>query len=242
MGSVNQIATMRLPNGQEVAFVDWNDKPLYSTVDLLTGFTDTAVQLFTYVPGDPVSSSSNVTSRRTATDGDDTNLSTPGSMASTEEMLVYAIRPQIVEYQNSTDTDANTRSFVEAGQPLVQAQRLAVLQADLQLSLRVSQKIMHRANLAYYNFGAGPFGVGAVGGAAPAMGFANQGLPSQEAVRSLTIPIHIGGQEKYRVSLENPLGKAVLNGLTTAGGGAVEAGTMHSMRVYLDGLYKRPVA
>mgnify|MGYP000603175695 CR=1 FL=1 len=40
MSAVNQIATMRLPNGKEVAFVDWSDKPLFSSADLRSGFTD----------------------------------------------------------------------------------------------------------------------------------------------------------------------------------------------------------
>jgi hypothetical protein len=48
---INQITTMRLPDGTEVAFVDWQDKPLFSSVDLLANFTDTEVDAFTYVGG-----------------------------------------------------------------------------------------------------------------------------------------------------------------------------------------------
>jgi len=237
MAAVNQMTTLRLPDGQEVAFVDWNDKPLYSTADLRSGYTDETVEFFTYVPGDQVSATSNVSIRRTA-DESDTNLSTPGAMSSTEEMLVYAIRPEIFERQSDGGIagggDATTLALAEAGQPQPASQRLAAMHGQLMLSLRVSQKIMHRAGFGYWNGGNGVYNAIA--------GRATQGLPSQEAVRSLSVPIHIGGQEKYRVTVENPSGQAVLLGISNATPPVENPDIYETVRINLDGLYKRPVA
>ena len=92
---MNTITTMRLPDGQEVAFVDWSDRPLYSTADILSGATDERIPLFNYIVGDSVTGTQNFTAKRTASDRD-TNIATPSAMASTEEMLVYAIKPEIL--------------------------------------------------------------------------------------------------------------------------------------------------
>lgn len=240
---MNQITTMRLPDGSEVAFVDWVDKPLFSSIDVLAGSTDNEISAFTYVVGDPVSGTSNLTTKRTSTELD-TNLSTPGSMASTEEMLVYAIKPQIKEYQLAdASTDANTRAFRTLMQPVPSLVRLAVLQAQLNLRLIVTQKVEHEGSLGYYNAGFGPYGSASlqgpdIGSAMPA----TQGLPSQDAVRAYVIPIHIGGQEKYRCQLTNPEGAALRNGITMAASPGDTATVMHTITIYLDGLYKRPVS
>ena len=254
--SINQITTLRLPDGTEVAFVDWCDKPLYSTCDLLDGFSDQEIPLFTYTSGDPVSRSSNIATPRISSDRD-TNMATPSSNASTEEMLVYAIKPEYNENILSTITDASTGLPVTVNQPQPSARRLAMLHEFLVLVLEVSQKWTVQAGLGYFNTG---FGVNAysplqynvagfVFSAAEALSMrtaAGAGLPSQSSVRSLTVPVHIGGQEKWRLSLMNFDGATVLSGIESldalANGAVVhEAGVMHSIRIYLDGLYKRPV-
>ena len=101
--ALNQMTTLRLPGGKEVAFVDWIDQPLYSTADLLAGFSDSEIPLFNYGKGDDVSATSNAAGARSATEAD-TNMDSPSEMYSTEEMLVYAIRPEIAEF-NSLDSE-----------------------------------------------------------------------------------------------------------------------------------------
>src|SRR5690606_4495436 len=105
------------------------------SVDILSGATDTTNDLFTYAEGQMVSATSNATARRAATKRD-TNLATPGAMASTEEMLVYSIRPEIFEY-SLDGPDPNTAYAGVAGQPLPQPQRIKVLQRQLLLALEV---------------------------------------------------------------------------------------------------------
>lgn len=231
---INQITTMRLPNGTEVAFVDWQDLPLFSTVDLLSGFTDTELSAFTYVVGDEVPATSNVTVRRTASEND-TNLSTPGSMASTEEMLVYAIKPEIFEVTTS-NANMTSADFTVGGQPTVQYNRLALLNYFLTLRLEVSQKAEHEASFGYHNAG---FGVYALSTDSDK---GINGMPTQDAVRSLVIPVHIGGQEKYRVTLRNGRGAAVPIGDSLATPPVENQNIALITRINLDGLYKRPVS
>jgi len=187
---INQVTTMRLPDGQNVAFVDWSDRPLYSTCDILHGATDERIPLFNYVSSDSVSGSQNLTVKRTATDRD-TNISTPGAMASTEEMLVYAIKPEYtwLATDSQVPSNATTAQPRFPFDPQPKSNQLAALFQLMLLELRVSQKTMHQAPLAYYNSGFGVFGsfwTGA-GVATPTGAPSTAGLPSQEAVRSLAI-------------------------------------------------------
>jgi len=241
---LNQITTMRLPDGSEVAFVDWQDKPLFSTVDLLGGFTDADIDAFTYVPGDTVPSTQNGTLPRTSTERD-TNASTPGGMASTEEMLVYAIKPYYVETRtaDATPTSFQSVNFQQGGQPVPSVSRLAVLFDFMVLRLIVSQKTEQEGGLAYFNTGFGPFaGAGQDASATATIPRGGAGLPTQEAVRSYVIPVHIGGQEKYRVQLANDAGATVTFGLDEATPPVADNQLVMQVKIYLDGLYKRPVS
>lgn len=243
-----QITTLRLPNGAEVEFVDWQDQPIYSTADLLSGWSDESVPLFTYSIGDPVSASSNASQRRIATKRD-TNVSTSGSAAGTEELMVYAIKPEVLALSTEpASTDLTTMEPRLLGQPIPQANQLALLNWFSTIRFIVSQKIMHEAGFGYYNPGFGASAMGSYGGGSLATGTAQrslgiQGLPGQSAVRSLAIPIHVGSTEKYRVEITNPTAATIewFDENDSPAPAAIE-GLVLSCRVHLDGLYKRPVA
>lgn len=239
---MNQITKLRLPDGAEIDFVDWQDFPTWSCADLLSGFVDEEIPFFTYVVGDRVPATTNVTVRRTATERD-TNVATPGSAAGTEELLIYAIKPEILAMEIS-GTDATTFTPSLLGQPVPQVNNLARLNLYCILQLIVSQKIMHEGPLGYYNtgFGATAFGLytgAAVAGANRSLG--SQGLPSQEAVRAYSIPIHVGGTEKFRCLLKNPSASTV-QFFTEAASPANSTTRLLQVRILLDGLNKRPVA
>jgi len=238
-----QITQIRLPNGRVIALVDWSDMPLFSTVDLAPGFTDQTIQAFNYIVSDQVSSSQNVTVRRTATDRD-TNASSPGTLAATEEMLVYNVKvePYLFISEGADATTATPLGGV--GFPLMEANLLSYFHSRLLLQLEVSQKLYANASLGYFNQGFGAFPSGIVAGAVPVAGspgrsFGLQGFPSADSPRSFTIPVHIGGQENYRLNLVNSTGDAVeffnLAGVATSD-------RIVSLRFYLEGLYKRPVS
>ena len=250
--ALNTITQVRLPNGQVIDLVDWTDRPLYSTLDVQSGFTTQELSLFQYVEGDAVPGfGTAATTLRTAT-LNDTNLSNPGTMASTEEMLVYAIKPEVYFYHIQTLNDFTTRSYTTdpgaigiAVLPMATGVGLEVLNQQLILQLVISQKIYKQASFGYFNkgFGVNGFNTAAVGPSAPS----NNGSPSQEAVRSFVIPDHIGSQEKFRVQLVNTSAieaGAVLFGVYSDGNGNMQtlADLGASIRVNLDGLYKRPTA
>jgi len=250
----SQITQIRLPSGKLVSIVDWTDRPLFSTIDLLSGFTDNEIDAFTYIVSDQVASSENITTRRVATERD-TNISTPGGMASTEEILIYNIKvePFAFKANNSTPGDSSLWTMGSLGAPIPEPQNLAILSWFSLLRLEISQKIYAEAGLAYFSTGFGQYTPSIAAGAqanAPATAgraLSGLGFPSAEAVRSFVIPHHIGGQEKYRVTLTVPDGTFGADGngvhfrdfTTTA---AASTTSVLSLRILLEGLYKRPVS
>lgn len=239
------ITQFRLPNGEVMRLVDWVDKPLYSTVELLSQFTDNRIDCFTYNVGEPVPASGNAGTRRISTVLD-TNVDVGGAAASTEELLVYAVKPEYFELENAsgTPTDMTTAAIRNIGQPSPQAVNLWVLHLSLRMRLIISQKAYAEAGLGYFNTGFGPYPstmLQAVSAAALGRSYATSGIPSQEAVRTFAVPHHIGGTEKYRLTLENPSG-ATISFVTETSGAEVGTTLVYRIRFYLDGMRKRPTA
>lgn len=250
-----QITSLRLPNGETVALVDWTDRPLYSTIDLLSGFTDQQIEAFTYVQSDRVSNSSNITVRRTATLAD-TNISTPAGMSSSEEMLVYGIKVEPIQLRTITltasqFTDSTAATDFYLGYPLADPGNLGRLARRCILDLVVAQKTYAQAGLAYFSTG---FGVVYQGSQFQTTtlnagrSFGSFGVQSAEASRAFAIPTHIGGSEKYKVVLNNPLGSAVQFFLADGVPNSITVTTstpdlnvLIQLRIHLEGLYKRPV-
>ena len=252
--AINQITTMRLPDGREIAFVDWLDQPLFSCADLLAGFTDSEIPIFNYGDGDEVSATANATVQRVATVAD-TNISSPSEMNSTEEMLIYAIRPEIHEF-NAVGTDLTTilgaTGITQSGAPMPTVARLAILNWYLRFELKVSEQVVHSAGLGYYNSGMGPAGqtrlgqlhhaVDVVESVDAGRSSGTSGIPSIEAVRNLSIPLSIGGQEKFEARLFSDRDVAVPSGMDEANPPVNSPTVVHSIRIYFDGLHKRPVS
>lgn len=248
--SLNTITTLRMPDGKEVAFVDWSDKPVYSTCELVHGFTREEIDLFGYTVGDPIPTAAPTAAlARTATKAD-TDLEAPGSMASTEERMIYAIKPDPMALTVDPVNENNQREMNTAiatdgtGEPIPNAVMLGILGQQLLLSLEISQKLFAQSGLSYFNSGFGVHGAGstmttAVGGGRT---YATLGLPSQEAVRSYVVPQYMGGQEKFRVFLSNPGGAPVNFGNSENGSIDANEDAVLRLRVYLEGLYKRPVS
>ena len=240
---INQITRMRLPDGSEVAFVDWGDIPLFSRAWMLDSFTDSEVNFFTYLVGETVSATSNCAGVPTATEND-TNVATAGAMAGTEEMLVYSIKPEYYAFEagGQGNNEIDTATVALTGQPMVNQPSMALLHAQLLLRLEVSQKTYVEAGLGYFNTGFGPFGPMVGTPAAAALSSrAIAGLPSQEAVRSFAMPTYIGGTEKYRVYL-SLFADACNFGRSEAATPLDITDYLVSVRIYLEGLYKRPVS
>lgn len=250
MNSTDQSMTQFvMPDGTVVNVVDWKDMPRWSTADLLTGFTDERIDLFTYNVSDEVSSSSNITARRQAT-GLDTNVALNNAMASSEEMFIYSIIAEYVALATDpeTPTDAQTATERAPMQPIPQANQLAALQRHMRFEIEISQKIAFECRLAALNTG---YGVAAMLGQQAVQAVANlstvtgnAGSPSADAVRRLAIPIHWGGQEKGTARLTNPASGAVNFGISTLidPDETSRTNTLYRVIIAFGGLYKQPTA
>lgn len=254
--ALNTITQVKLPDGAVIDLVDWSDLPIWSSLDLQTGFTAQEMSLFQYTVGSSVPGfgTGSVTAR-VATERD-TNVQAPGSMASTEEMLVYAIKPEPSFWLTDPANDFTSMQYsdlaVPFGFPLPTAEGLAVLANLLMVELEISQKRYAYASLGYFNTGFGVFGRSNNTNQDSDLAFqsaGNLGWPSQSAVRSFVIPGHIGSQEKYRVNILNPGGVEageVNFGLIYAVGEGnsylINDNVAVTIKINLDGLYKRPVS
>jgi hypothetical protein len=238
--TINQITRVRLPDGTDVAIVDWSWRPLYSTLDILAGATDQQMYMFNYAQGDNVSASSNITAAqlRTATDTD-CNNSQAGEMDAVEEYLVYAMA--VEAYQFSFESAAY--NIDGPGLPMIRAGNLALLHAKTILELEVSQKDYFKASVGWFAAG---FGVNAVGVGTPAANaivtYATNGTPNRNAIDRAPVPVHIGGTEKYRVILHNKgqgIGSNALD-FRSDTAGASDTDALVRLRCNFVGLHKRP--
>lgn len=229
--ALNQITKIRTADGREVAIVDWTWRAQFSTIDTLTGWTDLELRAFTYSEGDPITVSSNMTVRETATLMH-TNISSPAEMDAVEEMLVYSIQVEL--YQMAEDTDT---SVIAATLSINSPWNITRLHQQCIGELEVSQKAYQQMSIGWFAAGFGVYGFGLDNTAALQISTANNGLPSREAVDMFPVPVHIGGTEKYAFLLHNPTGRAVTY---TNISGVEVAGQVMRLRCNLHGLHKRP--
>lgn len=237
-------ARLRNPDGSEIIFDGWTDRPLWSSCYLRTGMTDPEVKLFNYALGrDPVSVSRNINpTTAPIARHKHTNVEIAGQMHTTGQIRLYRMRAELFEGQTDAATPDNlgTLSFVPgvAGSPSPRPghRRLAALHEGLTLILRVTGRDQHSAPLGYYSTGFGPYG-----GQGEA---ASNGLPSNEATKWITAGILIGGQQPYSVSLVN-------NGSATSSSlnfnqvdppATPPSNVVYFVRVYLDGLQAVPMS
>jgi hypothetical protein len=251
-----QIVTMRLADGRTVEFADWSDKPLYSTVQILHGSTQQEMAAFTYVQGDPVPGFAPpgfTVNPRTANERD-TNMAVPSGLSSEEEFLVFAIKPEVFAERNDATNQGNSIADFQTPEALCGVQgaltnsvlpspgMLGVLGLRTILYLEISEKRFPQAGFNYFNTGFGPMAAASQATA----GIATQGMPTQDAVRTLVIPSHIGGTEKFRVMLFNPDGVGLEVGYdadnSVDGELSCDTRRIADVRFYLDGLYRRGTA
>lgn len=233
--TLNQITKVRLPDGQEVAIVDWSYRPLYSQLDTLSAWTDQELAMFNYGNGDIVSASQNLITaggQRNATLSQ-TNITTPSQMDALEEYLVYAMSVEI--YYSSFSQGEYSNAL--AGQPLPNLTMVAAIHT-LILELEVSEKAFYQASVGWFAAGFGPFGVvDSIAAVGAGRSYASNGLPSAEAIDASPVPVHIGGTENYQVLLHNPGGATIT--YRDDDGVAIPAAVI-SLRTNFRGLHKRP--
>lgn len=227
---LNQITKVRMADGREVGIVDWSWRPLYSTVDTLSGWSEEELRAFSYSQGDTVLATSNMTASETAT-LKHTNIDSPGEMDALQEMLVYGICIEMYELIESGSTIVPT----EAGQPAARPNNVALLQERCTGTLEVSQKDYQQMGLGWFAAGFGVSGFGS--DATNDRLYATNGAPTRDAVDMHPVPTHIGGTEDYAFIIQNPDGATITYRTQAA---ASDANLVVRLRVSLMGLHKRP--
>lgn len=232
--AINQITKIRLQDGTEVGLTDWSSRPIYSTIDLLSGFVDEEIRAFSYIESETVASSANLAAaaRRVATLRD-TNIDSRSELASTEEYMVYSIEVEMSQFV----LVGSAFQTSEAGLPTPVGPVVALAHQALVLELEVSEKAFPQMGLGFFGTGFGPQIMAT--SAAAARTYANNGVPSREAVYEQPIPVHLGGTEDYSIIVHNPGGGAVTFRDDT---GATDLDAILQLRILLCGLHKRPTA
>lgn len=242
-GQINQITKLRMPDGAEVAIVDWSWRPLYSTAFIADGATDREVRLFTYARGDTVKTTTNLASAaRPSATRLHTNVAEGSEMDATEEMIVYAIQAEVQQWLADANIDGSTETAVNPDNARSNGIPVAGLLGELNslfiLELEVSQKPYFQAGFAWFSAGFGPhLAMSQAGGTDDLTTRGNHGFPTREAVDQAPVPVHLGGTEKYAVKLLNPDGRTVD---FRDDAGTVDDDAVAFVRVYLTGLHKRP--
>lgn len=239
--SINQITKIVLASGEQVAFTDWTDRPLYSTADLLSGFTDERIALFSYAEGERVAHTGNIATPRSAT-LEDTNISNASEMDATQEFLCYSIQNEV--FQVAGTSAGITSEIARPGAPMPRAGVLALMHWRLTLGLRVSQKFFPQAGYGWFLAGFGPVVTSTLATSTLAV----NGQPGHHARFDQSVPIHIGGTEKYEVWLQNEGTGATVAPATGDGSvnfpddnGVADPTCYVISRTYMRGLHKRPM-
>ena len=166
---------------------------------------------------------------------EDTNISNAAEMDATQEFLCYSI--QIEVYQTEGTADGITSYIGRPGAPMPNAGIMSLLHARIIFALRVSQKDFPVASLGWFVAGFGPV----VGHTYTDQSLAVNGQPGHHARFDQSVPIHIGGTEKYQCELRN-LGtdpSGVIDFPDDDGVADAEAYVL--VRANMRGLHKRPM-
>lgn len=232
------IQDLRLPNGEVVNFDEWSHWPRYSTVDVAASSAGSfTLNAFSYVVGGRVPAAGLASRLASPTD---TNQQAKRRMNQDEAFLCFSWTYEIFAFSNYT-VATNPVSTL-AAQPIFNAQNLRRLQRDLVLSLVVGSQIkkpVARSPLSWV--GQGPGAMAQASGDSVAadvyVNYGTGGRSTPQNQRLWAMPIHIDSDRVFYVevkSWQNP------------GPGAtprLDAVTQDFMlRIYLDGLHRRPIA
>lgn len=236
-----QLYQIRLPNGCMVAPGDYTAaEPLYSTVEVAPG-AFTILTAFSYGRGGTVPGSFGPRVSNWA----DTNLEGEGNrLPENEEIFIYAL---CIEAFMLGVEDAATLDTIPAAQaPDVSLENMLRLQRDLfvETCIGTDAKKYTKAPLSWFPAGTGveQYNAGALTPAGTGYFVGNNGLPSTYDSRQFASPLHVAGGETFHVDFRPGPGSVVgLNVDTTPPLAATVSGRIR-LRVFCEGLRRRPMA
>lgn len=235
-----QLYQIRLPNGDMVAPGDFTSaEPLYSTVEIGTAAFQ-VVSAFSYGRGQEVPGSVGPRMSNYA----DTNLEGEGNrLPENEEIFVYVLG---VEVFMLGQEDTNVDAIPPTAAPFMSLMNMLRLQRDLLVETRIGTdaKRYTHAPLSWFPGGTGveQWNAGALLGLAN-VGYmsGNNGLTSSYDSRQFASPLHVAGGETLTVDFKPGPGSVLNLNLDQTPPEGVVTGRAR-LRVFLDGLRRRPMA
>ena len=237
-----QIREVVLPNGKKYVPSDWTSaEPLWSTVELGVG-PFPQLNAFSYGIGAPEVPGSIGPRRSTLCD---TNLEGQGGkLPENEELITYNLQIELFKL----GTAADVSYFPDADNPDVPLPDMLRVQKNLLVVFKIAaiKEYTHQP-LSYFPQGMGTAynfsgGLTRVSGGLTGTVVATNGSPSPADVRVFASPLYVAGGEAFTVEFTAGPGSVPGLNLSPAGAPPPQVEGRIRIRVFLDGLRRRPVA
>jgi hypothetical protein len=224
------IKKVHLPNGEEIVIDEWLHWPQYSVIEFAAGVS-LNLRAFTYVVGQRVPNQG--LAPRNATEAD-TNQVARTRMNHDEAYLAYSLTYEAFALSDAF-LDPPGNAILGAPAPAMLSQNLRRLQRDLVIELVVGagiDKPQFRAPFSWVDQGVGAPAYTSGDGVAAGVQFSygTAGDISPKSQRRWMLPIFIASDRVFYVKLQS------------FPGAIVDLTQDVSLKVYLDGLKRRPVA
>jgi len=221
-----------LPNGEHIVIDEWLHYPIFSTVEWAAASSPN-LRAFSYTRGQNVPQAG--LAARIADDMD-TNQVVKNRMNHDEAFVCYAITYETFGLSSSTFSDGQGNTITNAPAPVLLANNLERLRRDLMVELIIGAGITKpqvRSPFSYLRQGVGAVAWG-TGDALDAAGtrrpsYGTGGHIHSQNERRYTLPILIESDRTMYMRLFSPFG--AITGLSQN----------VRLRMYLDGLKRRPI-
>lgn len=226
------VDTIRLPSGQEWDVQDYGHYPLWTTHAGIISLRATDSRGFNYGEGETIPGTNRLATLR------DTNFKGSGSggLGFAEEMLIYSVMIELpirpLEQEVEADPAPPPDTFL--------LEDLKTMVENTVFRLIVTDKVYTEGILTRYPFGSGLWAVTNVNDAE----LANNGAPTHEAQKPLAVPVHLMSMEQFYSLLTFPYGNIgpLWNTWVTDPDTQEQSQEGYDVRVWLDGIRRRPVA
>lgn len=242
MADATPIRTVRVPGtDQDLVLDQWLPYPIFSTFEIgATGVAPATtsdpivITIFNYIQGGKVSHTQSLAPRNALSS--DTNVTKKRGMNFNEEFFLYSVTYETFGITDSGSNSTSTGAIpLKAAAPMVEGRNLSFLNRDLLFELVVGAgqkyKPAVRCPWSYLRQSAGSPGwtPGDSPDGTAAISYGTGGTPSPTNQRRLEYPVRIAPQQVAYALVTAPQGPIV--GLTQS----------MRVRVYLDGIKRRPV-
>lgn len=235
------IQSIRLPDGTQVVVNEWIGIPKFSTIEFGSD-VDVNLRAFTYVVGNrvPQQGTIPVGANRTA-DEKDTNVTTRNRLNHDQAFIAYSMTYEVFALDNGTAPVLSPvpATPLVAPAPVLSSINLRRLQRDLMVSLTIGANIdkpQARFPFSWLGQGVGPVYAASSQALNATTNFSagTGGRVTPRNQRAWKLPIFIQPDQVFYVAVQSQ--RSPRNATAARCDQAV------SMRLYIDGLNRRPVA